>query len=419
MLSPYEFAVGWRYVRSGEKRSFISFISLVSMVGIATGVFVLIVVLSVMNGFERTLRERILDVTSHGAILGYNAPLDNWLAVEQQALADQRVATSAPFVDGQGLLVAGDGRRTSGVQVRGIEAQRERKVASLESHLADGVTLQVLKGKRFRILLGASLAEALAVGVGDRVTLMIPQASVTPAGVLPRMRRFEVAGIFEAGMYDYDRRLAFVDLRDAQALYRLGDRVSGLRLRFHDAFDAPRAVRDIALELGEIFYVRDWTREHLNFFRAIAMTKSVMFTILLLVVAVAAFNIVSTLIMVVNEKRGDIAIMRTVGAAPMSILGVFMTQGLVIGAVGTLGGLVAGALVTLNIDALVAFAERLLSSPLVDASVYYIDELPADLLPTDLVLVCGTALVLTLASTLYPAWRASATPPAETLRHDS
>jgi lipoprotein-releasing system permease protein len=220
-------------------------------------------------------------------------------------------------------------------------------------------------------------------------------------------------------MHEYDRRLAFVHLRDAQALYRLGERVSGLRLRFHDPLDAPRAVRDIALDVGEVFYVRDWTREHLNFFRAIALTKRVMFVILLLVVAVAAFNIVSTLIMVVNDKRSDIAIMRTVGASPRGILGIFMVQGIVIGVVGTLGGLIAGTLVTANLDHLVALAERWLRTPLIDASVYYIDTLPADLLIGDVLLVCGTALCLSLASTLYPAWRASTTPPAETLRHDS
>lgn len=417
LLSPYELAIGWRYVRSGRGPGFLSFISLVSMAGIATGVFVLIVVLSVMNGFERELRERILEVTSHGAVMGYGGPIEDWSAVEAVARRDARVAATAPFIDGQGLLVSDEGL-TSGVQVRGVAPARESQVASLEMHLQEG-SLAALDEARFRILIGRALAQSLAVDIGDRVTLLIPEANVTPAGVLPRQRRFEVAGIFEAGMHEYDRRLAFVLLRDAQALYRLGDRITGVRLKFHDLFDAPRAVRDIALEVGEIFYVRDWTREHANFFRAIALTKSVMFIILLLVVAVAAFNIVSTLIMVVNEKRGDIAILRTNGASPASMLGVFIIQGGTIGIVGTLVGLAAGALVTLNLDQLVTWAEAFTGGSLIDASIYYIDDLPADLRLSDLTLICGTALALSLLSTLYPAWRASTTAPAETLRHES
>jgi lipoprotein-releasing system permease protein len=413
---PFELQLGLRYVRAARGRGFLSFISLISMLGIATGVFVLLVVLSVMNGFERELRERILDVTAHGAVLGYEGPLQDWQEVQAQAGADPRVQAVAPFFEGQGLLV-GDGT-TSGMLLRGVQPAAEREVASLDAHFLAG-GLSVLDEQRFTILLGDALAEALGVQVGDSVTLMIPQATITPAGLLPRTRRFTVAGIFSVGMFEFDRRLAYVGLRDAQALYRAGQDVTGLRLRFHDLFDAPRAVREIALATGRVLYVRDWTREQGNFFRAITLTKQVMFVILLLVVAVAAFNIVSTLIMVVNEKRGDIAILRTVGASPGSILAVFVLQGAIIGVAGTVAGVVAGVLVTLNLETLVGVLESWLDQSLIAASVYMIDDLPAQLAAADVALIASTAVLLALVSTLYPAWRAAAAQPAEALRHET
>jgi lipoprotein-releasing system permease protein len=416
MALPFELALGVRYVRRSRGGGFVSFISTVSILGIATGVFVLIVVLSVMNGFERELRTRILDVTAHGAITGYEGLMENWQDVRATALADPRVAAVAPFLEGQGLVTAATSA-TSGVLVRGVQPAEERLVAALDQHFLRG-SLDRLDEARFSMVLGEALAQHLGVDVGDSVTLLVPEANITPAGLLPRMRRFEVAGIFSVGMYDFDRRLAYVSLRDAQALYRAGDAVTGLRLRFDDLFDAPRAVREIALAAGSVFYIRDWTREQRSFFRAITLTKQVMFVILLLVVAVAAFNIVSTLIMVVNEKNADIAILRTVGASPASILGVFVLQGAIIGLLGTLAGVAAGVLVTLNLESLVAIVERWLGESLIAASVYLIDELPAELAAADVVLIALTAFALTLVSTLYPAWRAAVTQPAEALRHE-
>jgi lipoprotein-releasing system permease protein len=416
MITPFELALGLRYVRAARGSGFVSFISVISMLGIATGVFVLIVVLSVMNGFERELRERILDVTAHGAITGYGGPVADWTSLRDTAAADRRVAGAAPFFEGQGLLVGE--RSSSGVLVRGVLPAEEATVTALNDHFREG-RLASLETDRFTILLGDALADELGVGVGDSVRLMIPEASITPAGVVPRMRRFVVAGIFSVGMYEFDRRLAFVRLADAQALYRQPGAISGIRLRFHDLFDAPRAVREIALETGEVYYIRDWTREQRNFFRAITLTKRVMFVILLMVVAVAAFNIVSTLIMVVNDKRGDIAILRTFGAAPSSILGVFVLQGAIIGVAGTVAGALGGVVVTLNLEKLIGTVEGWLGDSLIAASVYLIDDLPAELATSDVALISVTALLLSLVSTLYPAWRASATQPAETLRHEA
>ncbi len=415
MRNPFELFVGLRYVRARNRRGFISFISLISMLGIAIAVAVLIVVLSVMNGFERELRERILDLASHAAITGYDGALEDWTLLRDVASADERVEAVAAFSEGQAMLLSD--ARSSGVALRGITPAQEQAVASLGKHMRSG-RLEDLVAGQYGLLIGQTLADELQVGVGEKVLVMVPQANVTPAGVVPRMRRFTISGIFSAGMHEYDRGLVFAHLKDAQALYRMGNDVTGLRLRLTDMFEAPRAVRDIALELGGGVYITDWTRQHSNFFRSIKLTKTVMFVILLLVVAVAAFNIVSTLYMVVKDKSADIAIMRTIGASPGSITRIFVVQGIIIGVIGVLLGLFLGVTLALNLEDIVRWLEATFNTTLVSADVYYISDLPAQIRPGDLIRICTTALLLTLLSTLYPAWRASLTQPAEALRHE-
>jgi lipoprotein-releasing system permease protein len=416
MFRPYELYVGLRYMRARQRRGFISFISVISMCGIALGVAVLIVVLSVMNGFENELRQRILSMAAHAQITGLDVPLLEWRLVRDVAGANRDVQAAAPFVEGQGLMLAGAGT-PQGVLIRGVLPEEEAKVADVAQFMQQG-SLDALAAGEFRIVLGATLARMLEVGVGDSVLLMVSQANVTPAGLVPRMRHFTVAGIFDAGMYEYDSGLVFMHMSDAQALMRLGDAVSGVRLRLYDLYQAAAVVRAIAVDLGGGFYISDWTRNHANFFRSIQLTKTVMFVILLLVVAVAAFNIVSTLVMIVKDKEGDIAILRTLGATPGAIMRVFIVQGSVIGAVGTLAGLALGALIATNLQSVLELLETLAHTHFLDPSVYYLSELPAQLQRPDLLRICGTALLLSLVSTLYPAWRAARTQPAEVLRYE-
>ena len=416
MYKPWELFVGMRYLHARHRRGFISFISLISMLGIALGVAVLIVVLSVMNGFEKELRERILSMTSHAAIMGLDVPLDDWRLVRDVARADEQVQAAAPYVEGQGLMLAGDGI-PHGVLIRGVLPDEEAQVAEIGRFMQQGKVEDLAAGE-YRVVLGTALARALDVKLGDDVLLMVSQANVTPAGLVPRMRHFKVAGIFSAGMYEYDNGLVFLHMSDAQTLMRLGDTVTGVRMRLVDLFQAPAVVRAIAVELGSGFYIDDWTRSHANFFRSIQLTKTVMFVILSLVVTVAIFNVVSTLVMVVKDKEGAIAILRTVGATPRAIMRVFIVQGSVIGMLGTLGGLALGAAIALNLQAILELLEALVHAHFLDPSVYYLSELPAQLHAADLIRICGTALLLSLVSTLYPAWRASRTQPAEVLRYE-
>jgi lipoprotein-releasing system permease protein len=352
---PFELFIGLRYLRARGRNRFISFISLISMLGIALGVAVLIVVLSVVNGFERELRERILNMTAHATITGFDAALPDWRAVNEVARRHPQVRAAAPFVEGQGLLLQGE--QLSGVALRGIDPALEAEVAGIDALMTEG-TLDDLVAGSWGVVLGEELARALAVGPGDRVILVIPEGTVTPAGLVPRMRRFEVTGIFRAGMYEFDRSLALVHLEDAQRLYRLGDRASGVRLAVTDIYRAGALVREVALEHGGGVFIDDWTRRHANFFRSIQLTKTIMFVILLLVVAVAAFNIVSTLVMAVRDKQADISILRTLGASPVHVNSVFMVQGTVIGVCGTLLGVALGVLLSLNLERLIAAVER-------------------------------------------------------------
>jgi lipoprotein-releasing system permease protein len=411
----YEWLLGTRYLRSTRGRGFLSFISVVSALGLTVGVAVLIVVLSVMNGFERELKTRILSVTSHATLTGLTGNLKDWRRDQAQALQLPGVVAAVPYIEAQALLM--HGAHTAGTTIRGVLPEQERRAVGLAERIQGG-RIEDLADGSYRIILGDALASALAVTIGDDLVLIAPQGDATPAGIEPRMRRFRVVGIFHSGMYEYDRGLALVQLRDAARVYQMGDSVTGVRLTLTDAFLAPRVVRDLAVALGGGYYVSDWTRIHSNFFRSIEITKSMLFVILLLVVAVAAFNIVAALVMVVKEKRSDIAILRTLGAAPRSILAAFSIQGAFIGLAGTSAGAALGLVLAANLEALVHGLERLLGTHFLDAKVYFMSDLPAYAQTGDVLRICGVAFALCALATLYPAWRAAGIQPAEALRHD-
>ena len=415
MSQTFEIWIGTRYVRSRSGNSFVSLISAISMLGIAIAVLVLIVVLSVVNGFERELKDRLLTMTAHASIEDLNGELLDWQAMSATAERNPRVRATAPYIEGQGLLVFGE--QLSGAELRGIDPVAEDLVSGVNNVMTAG-ELGSLGPGSFNIILGVDLAAALKIGVGDKVTVILAQGLVTPAGIVPRTKRFTVSGLYRVGMYEFDRRLAFINLVDAQRLYRKKDSVTGVRLAVTEIFEASTIVREVALEHGVVVLVSDWTRRHVNFFRSIQITKSILFVILLLVIAVAAFNIVSTLVMVVKDKRADIAILRTIGASPQSILKIFITQGSVIGVVGTLFGVVAGILLSVNLESTVAFFESALGIKFLAADVYFISDLPAELRIPDVVKIASIALLLALASTVYPAWVAAKTAPAEALRYD-
>jgi lipoprotein-releasing system permease protein len=411
----YEWLIGTRYLRSTQRRGFVSFIALISVAGLALGVAVLLVVLSVMNGFEQELRSRILTVTSHATLTGLEGPLEDWHAARDAALARPGVLAAVPYIEAQAMLSRG--RTLAGAQLRGIDPAEEARADGLGDRLVAG-TLADLAPGTFRIVLGEALATELGARVGDELVVIVPQGTATPGGFVPRMRRFTVSGLFRSGMYEFDRGLALVNLQDAARLYRTGDRVTGIRLALEDPLQAPREVRELALALGGGFYVSDWTRNHSNFFRSIQMTKSMLFVILLMVVGVAAFNIVATLVMIVKDKQTDIAILRTLGAGPGNILAAFAVQGVLIGVAGIGAGVALGVLVSRNLEDLVHGLERVTGYRFLDAKVYFMSDLPARVQWGDVVKIGGVAFVLCTLATIYPAWRASRTAPAEALRHD-
>jgi lipoprotein-releasing system permease protein len=414
MQSGYELFVGLRYAWAKRRNHFISFISITSMLGIGLGVAALIVVLSVMNGFQKELRVRILGVASHIQIVGLGKPIQEWARVAERAALNQNVVAAAPYVMAQGLLSYR--QSVQGALVRGIVPDSEDKVAEIGSHMRSG-RLDALRAGGFGIVLGNELALSLGARQGDRVVVIAPQGQVTPAGILPRLRQFTVVGIFEVGMYEYDAGLALIHLEDAQKLYRL-EGVTGVRLKLAELFDAPRVARDLARDLDDEVYVTDWTRSHANFFRAVQIEKRVMFIILLLIVAVAAFNIVSTLVMAVTDKRADIAILRTLGSAPADIMKIFVIQGALIGVIGTLGGVLLGIVVALNIDVIVPAIEHAFGIQFLAKDVYYISDLPSDLQAADVLAIGITAFGLSLAATIYPSLRAARVNPAEALRYE-
>ena len=415
MRHPLELWIGLRYTRAKRRNHFISFISLVSMLGIAVGVMALIVVLSVMNGFERELRARILGMASHATISAFEGGLPGWQAVADKALQNPEIEAVAPYVQGEAMLRMSGA--LSGTLIRGVLPEAENRVSEVGAHMKEGKLEDLVAGE-YRIVLGSEIARALGVRTGDKVDLMIPQASITPAGVVPRFRRFTVSGIFEIGMYEFDRGLVLIHLADAQALYRLGDGVTGVRLKLHDLFRAPRVSRELADQLEGIYYVSDWTRQHANFFRAVRTEKMVMFIILSLIVGVAAFNIVSTLVMAVQDKQADIAILRTLGASPRSVLAIFMVQGSLIGVVGTVLGVILGVLLALNVETLVPLLETLTGNEFLSPDVYYISDLPSELKWADVARISLLSLALGLLSTIYPALRAARLKPAEALRYE-
>ena len=410
-----EWMIARRYLSSHHRNRFVSFISGISMGGLALGVAALVVVLSVMNGFETELRTRILDTTAHATLAGPNGAIADWRHAAEVAAATPGVVAVAPYIEDKGMLVRGED--VAGTVVRGIFPEREARVDGLAGRMTSGQLSDLVSGE-YRIILGSALAETLKVKVGDRVVLMSPQAVLTPVGAVPRMRRFTVSGIFNAGMYEYDRGLALVHLDDAARLARFHDKVSGLRLKVADVYAARKTVRDVAQALDGLYYASDWSETHQNFFRSIALTKTIMFIILSLVVGVAAFNIVSTLVMVVREKQGDVAILRTLGTTPGSVMRVFILQGAAIGVIGTLLGIGVGVLIAINTESLVHGLERLLGTTLIDARVYFIGDLPARVDWRDLLQVALVAFGLCCLATLYPAWRAAHNPPAEALRHE-
>jgi len=415
MPRPYELLVGLRYTRAKRRNHFISFISLTSMISIALGAMVIITVLSVMNGFGDELRARILGVVSHVTISGERGVLDDWSSVTAAAARMPGYVASAPYVQGQGMLT--HGRKASGVIVRGILPDEEPKVAQIGDKLVDG-KLTDLKPDTFGIVLGRELAWKLGVQVGSKVTLITPEGQITPAGLLPRLKRFTVVGIFEVGMYEFDNGLALLHLEDAARLYQMPGQVTGVRVKLDDIDQAPLRAVELDAQLEGRYRVRDWTREHANFFRALKMEKTVMFVIMFFIIAVAAFNIVSTLVMMVTDKRAEIAILRTLGASPASIMAIFMVQGSIIGFIGTLIGVVSGILLSLNVETIVHGIEKLFQIRFLAADVYYISDLPSHLLWSDVIAVTVVALVMCFVATIYPAWRAARTQPAEALRYE-
>ena len=415
---PFELFVGMRYTRAKRRNHFISFISFTSMVGIGLGVAALIVVLSVMNGFQEELRSRILGVASHLQITGANNLLSDWSKISSKVQTTKHVSGTAPYIMAQGML--SNGQAVQGAIVRGVLPSDEGKVSDLSQHMRAG-QLTDLKAGEFGIVLGAELAQSLGVILGDKIVLMAPQGQFTPTGVVPRIKQFTVVGLFQIGMYEYDAGLALINIDDAAKLYRMGDNVSGVRLKLDDLFLAPQISRDLAVSLSgetQSLFLTDWTQEHANFFRAIQMEKRVMFIILALIVAVAAFNIVSTLVMAVTDKRADIAIMRTFGASPLRIMGIFIVQGALIGIVGTVAGAFFGVLIALNIGVIVPFIEHIFHVQFLAKDVYYISELPSRLLWSDVLTIVVLSFFLSLIATLYPSWKASKMNPAEALRYD-
>ncbi|MRH77275.1 lipoprotein-releasing ABC transporter permease subunit [Spiribacter sp. C176] len=415
MIRPLPLFIGLRYTRARRRDGFVSFISASSMLGIAIGVMALITVLSVMNGFEKELRERILGMVSHATVNAYDGELNDWSGLVDTLQARPEVLGAAPFISGEAMLTRGG--EVTGVLLRGVDPALEGRVSEITEQLIAG-NINELRSGTYQIVIGSRLAQRLGVGVGDPLNVVTPEARVTAAGILPRLRRFEVAGIFEVDMAQYDSSVALIHLDDAQRLLRLRDGITGVRLEFADLMEAPRLVRDIALSLPGQYLVSDWTMQHQNFFRAVAMEKTVMFIILLLIVGVAAFNIVSTLVMAVQDKQSDIAILRTLGATPRTIMAIFIIQGSVLGVVGTLIGTAGGVALALNVETIVPAIEQLFNADFISGDVYYINDLPSDLRLHDVWRITLAAFGLSLLATLYPAWRASRIAPAEALRHE-
>jgi lipoprotein-releasing system permease protein len=415
-VSAYELFIGLRYTRAKRRNHFISFISLISLLGITLGMTALITVMSVMNGFQKEVRTRILGVASHVQVSGIDGTLTNWPQVAHETTNHPQVESAAPYVGAQGMVSVGQVVR--GVMVRGILPALEDKVADLDRMMVNGKLDELVPGE-FGIVVGTELARTLGVSRGDKIVLVSPQGQVTPAGILPRLKQFTVTGIFEAGHFEYDSSLVLIHIVDAQKLYRMeNDQVSGVRLKLRDLFLAPQVVRELAPLISQDTHITDWTRQHANYFRAIQIEKRMLSLILALIIAVAAFNIVSTLVMAVTDKQPDIAILRTLGASPRSIMKIFIVQGTLIGVFGTLLGVIGGVLLAYNVSDVIALVERLFSVQFLSREVYYISEIPSDPQMADIVTVATVSFLLTLLATIYPSYRASKVNPAEALRYE-
>ncbi len=414
---PFEWLVGVRYTRAGKRsgrNSFISFISLISMAGIALGVAALIVVLSVMNGFQKEVRDRMLSVLSHIEVFEPSGSLPNWQQTAREAMQDKEVRGAAPYVAGQAMMTRDDTVR--GVVVRGVLPEQEPAVSDVAAQVKQG-NFNDLKPGEFNIVLGGELARGLRVGIGEKVTMIAPQGQVTPAGVIPRLKQFTVVGIFEAGHYEYDSSLAFIHIDDAMKMFKLAA-PSGLRLKIADMQRAPQVATDLSRVISGDVLIRDWSKQNRNWFAAVQTEKRMMFIILTLIIAVAAFNLVSTLVMTVTDKQADIAILRTLGASPRSVMKIFMIQGALVGLFGTAVGITLGVTVALNVDVIVPAIEHLLGVQFLPRDIYLISALPSDLRWPDVWSIGAVAVVLAFLATLYPSWWAARVKPAEALRYE-
>ncbi|CAG2129601.1 lipoprotein-releasing ABC transporter permease subunit [Cupriavidus numazuensis] len=416
MKFPYEWQIGWRYTRASKRASrntFISFISMISMLGIALGVAALIVVLSVMNGFQKEVRDRMLSVLSHIEVIGPSA-LPDWQRTAAEAMQNKEVIGAAPYVAAQAMLTREDAVR--GVLLRGVDPAEEPKVSDIGKQFKAG-HMESLQPGEFGIALGNELANAMGVQVGDKITLLAPQGTITPAGVLPRLKQFTVVGVFSSGHFEFDSALALVNIRDAETLFRMTG-PTGVRLKLADMQRAPQVANELAGTMSGELYLRDWSKQNRNWFAAVQTEKRMMFIILTLIIAVAAFNLVSTLVMTVTDKQADIAILRTMGAQPGSIMKIFIVQGVAIGFIGTLLGVAGGTLIATNIDVIVPFIERLLHVQFLPRDIYFISELPSDPRVNDIATIGIISFVLATLATLYPSWRAARVNPAEALRYE-
>lgn len=416
MNLPYEWQIGWRYTRASKRASrntFISFISMISMLGIALGVAALIVVLSVMNGFQKEVRDRMLSVLAHIEVVGPGT-LPDWRRTAEEALRNKEVVGAAPYVAAQAMLTRDDAVR--GVLLRGVDPAEESKVSDIAGQFQAGSIADLHPGE-FGIALGSELAAAMGVRVGEKVTLVAPQGTITPAGVLPRLKQFTVIGVFSSGHYEFDSALALIDMQDAETLFRL-DGPTGVRLKLADMQRAPQVANELAGTLSGDLYLRDWSKQNRNWFAAVQTEKRMMFIILTLIIAVAAFNLVSTLVMTVTDKQADIAILRTMGAQPGSIMRIFIVQGVAIGFIGTVLGVAGGTLIATNIDVIVPFIERVLQVQFLPRDIYFISELPSDPRVNDIATIGIISFVLAVLATLYPSWRAARVNPAEALRYE-
>lgn len=415
MVLPLEVYIGLRYTRAKRRNHFISFISLISILGIALGVTVLITVLSVMNGFQKEIRERILGATAHATISGIDGRLADWQALREHSLQFDHVIGAAPYVNGEGMISSHG--KVNGTLVRGVDPALEETVSELGQHMREG-TLDDLVAGEFNIILGSELADQVNARVGDKITLITPQATVSPVGVLPRLKRFTVTGIFQIGMFQYDSALALIHLDDASVLFRMPGQVSGLRLKLDDIFKATAVSRTLLQQLPDVYFVSDWTQTNVNYFRAVETEKSVMRIILFLIVSVAAFNIVSALVMLVTDKEADIAILRTLGASPLTVMGIFIVQGTIIGVVGILLGAAGGIGLATHVDVIVPAIEEFLGRQFFPPDVYYISDIPSDMHWSDVTTVTAVSFLLTVLATLYPSWRAARLQPARALQYE-